>query len=67
MQAVGGISPGETNHMEQLKPVLKVLWHNGAIMESMADAHPRFLLELLVAHRSDLQLKQQSKICVRMC
>ena len=35
-------------------------------MESMADAQPRFLLELLVAHLSDLQQKQQSRICVHM-
>ena len=27
-------------------------------MESMADAHPRFLLELLLAHLIDLQQKQ---------
>ena len=37
-----------------------------ASMEGMADAHPRFFLELLVAHLSDLQQKQQSKIFLRM-
>ena len=36
---------------------------------SMADAHPRFLVESLVAHLSDLQQKQQSRqlSCVRKC
>ena len=35
-------------------------------VESMADAHPGFLFELLVAHQSDLRQKQQRKICVHM-
>ena len=30
-------------------------------MESMADGHPRFLLELLVARLSDLRKKQQTE------
>ena len=37
-----------------------------ASMESMADAHPILLLELLVAHLSDLRKKQQSKTSKRM-
>ena len=39
---------------------------NFTSMQSMPDGHPRFLLELLVAHLSDLRQKQQSKIFVCM-
>ena len=35
-------------------------------MESIADAHPRFLVESLVAHLSDLQRKQLSSLNTAM-
>ena len=39
-------------------------------MESMADAHPRFLPALLVAHLSDLRHNNRARsvcICIKFC
>ena len=35
-------------------------------MESMADAHPRFLVELLVAHLSDFDKTTEQDLCAQV-